>query len=230
MRKSIACVVGRTASGKDTLVHLAKKDFPDIEVIVSYTTRPKRSGESYSSHLFITEEEYNSDYKDIVKAAYTEINGFRYFVTKDQIDEILLKEKVPVYIIDPIGICGLRTRYDENEVDIFSIYVDCPKEERQIRFCVRAGLTEPKDDDHSVYNVFYNDTVKEFERRCYAEDNHNNNQFSNFVWNHEYDYYIKNTKTDNEEVLYGRSQALLFLCLSRSKIYIYHKHPSSSKI
>ena len=50
MSKTIFCVLGRTASGKDTLVaDICAKH--NLKQLISYTTRPKRS-ENENTHIF----------------------------------------------------------------------------------------------------------------------------------------------------------------------------------
>lgn len=143
MKNTIICIVGRTASGKDKLTREAveicnrwmKDHGTKFEIVVSYTTRPRRDDDSDDSHIFITEEEYNKKYNLAPKCAYTEIGGNRYFTTTEQIDEMFENDKIPVYIIDPKGIAFLKTIY--TDCNIFTIYVDTKRSNRKTRFSKR---------------------------------------------------------------------------------------------
>lgn len=91
-------IVGRSSSGKTSIASAACSEL-GLKLVKSYTTRPPRNEkESINSkdHIFITEDDVEK-YKDDI-AAYTEINGYKYFTTMDQIDEC------DAYVIDPNGI------------------------------------------------------------------------------------------------------------------------------
>ena len=56
-KKKIICLLGETASGKDTIAKYITKTL-DIKQVVSYTTRPIRSNEQNGrEHWFISKEE-----------------------------------------------------------------------------------------------------------------------------------------------------------------------------
>ena len=84
------CIMGESASGKDTLTNRLCNE-TGIKQIISYTTRPRRNGEG-DTHIFVDDAVYES-MKDNI-AAYTEINGFKYWTTTDQL------YNNDVYIID----------------------------------------------------------------------------------------------------------------------------------
>lgn len=114
----IYCIMGRSASGKTTISNeLSKRT--NIKTVKSYTTRPMRTGENpeTSDHIFISENDiskYENDY-----AAYTEINGYKYFTTMS----MLRKEKAWIYVIDPYGYETLKDTLDSNEFEIIPIYI-----------------------------------------------------------------------------------------------------------
>lgn len=131
-RKPIFCVLGRSASGKDTLVSAVCKD-TGLKQVCSYTTRAKRINEG-ATHLFISEEEA-AQKKDII--AETKINGYRYFVTQSQLDDR------DFYIIDPKGLNDLRSNRQLCEQYRFvAIYVTIPEELRSERIKTRGDDPE----------------------------------------------------------------------------------------
>ena len=102
--------IGRTASGKSSIAKAVCKRM-GLTQVVSYTTRPMRKSEKNGSdHIFITDEEV-SQYEDDI-AAYTEINGYKYFTTYDMID------KADIYVIDPIGVDNLKIKCGEERARI----------------------------------------------------------------------------------------------------------------
>ena len=125
------CIMGETASGKDTLTKKLCED-TGMKAIVSYTTRPRRTNED-DTHIFVDDSVYEQ-MKDNL-AAYTEINGFRYWTTIDQIWDN------DIYIIDPNGLETLENLGLE-DIDICSIYINVPLEVRLERALYRGDSVE----------------------------------------------------------------------------------------
>lgn len=125
------CIMGETASGKDTLTKKLCED-TGMKAIVSYTTRPRRTNEG-ETHIFVDDSVYEQ-MKDNL-AAYTEINGFRYWTTIEQIYDN------DIYIIDPNGLETLENLGLE-DIDICSIYINVPLEVRLERALYRGDSVE----------------------------------------------------------------------------------------
>ena len=100
---NIYLIVGRSGSGKDTVVDYLCKHY-GYKRIVSYTTRPPRNAQD--KHIFVTDEEFDR-LKNIV--AYTEYNGYRYCATAEQVED------ADLYIIDPAGVEYFKRLYKGNK-------------------------------------------------------------------------------------------------------------------
>ena len=125
------CIMGETASGKDTLTKKLCED-TGMKSIVSYTTRPRRTNEG-DTHIFVDDSVYEQ-MKDNL-AAYTEINGFRYWTTIEQIYDN------DIYIIDPNGLETLENLGLE-DIDLCSIYINVPIDVRLERALYRGDSLE----------------------------------------------------------------------------------------
>ena len=125
------CIMGETASGKDTLTKKLCED-TGMKAIVSYTTRPRRTNEG-DTHIFVDDFVYEQ-MKDNL-AAYTEINSFRYWTTIEQIYDN------DIYIIDPNGLETLENLGIE-DIDLCSIYINVPLEVRLERALYRGDSLE----------------------------------------------------------------------------------------
>lgn len=120
----IYLIIGRTGSGKD---YLAQKLVENgLRQVKSYATRPKRT-DSEDTHIFITPDEAHT-YID--KVATTNINGYEYFATKQQI------ESSDIYVIDPKGMQELVTNMPDTEFQI--IYMKSDDFERRVHAIKRA--------------------------------------------------------------------------------------------
>ena len=128
----LLCVVGRTGSGKDTLVNkLCERT--GLKAINSYTTRPRRENEG-NTHIFATREIYEQMQSEGNVAAYTEIANNAYWTTVNQLYEN------DVYIIDPHGIKTLKNLNLPN-LRLVTVYINTPDKVREER-----ALNMRKDD------------------------------------------------------------------------------------
>lgn len=173
-KKTLFCICGETASGKDSMVNSLIDFEPEtFHPVCSYTNRPPRIKETEGvEHYFLSREEFenlkNEKVDDII--AYTKIEsdysteGYEYMALKEEL------EKANIYIIDPKGIKYLREKCgDEYNIVVFYIYA--PLEQRR----------ERARNNRSDFNA-------EFENRVLAEKE----QFDEFVKNKEYDHMICN--------------------------------------
>lgn len=92
----IYCIMGKSASGKDTLFKNLLNEFSSLGTYVMYTTRPMRSGETEGvEYHFITDEEfyeYERTGKVIEKRQYNTMQGIWTYCTIDD-GQIDLSEK-----------------------------------------------------------------------------------------------------------------------------------------
>ena len=158
----LLCVLGRTASGKDSLVDkLCERT--GLKAITSYTTRPRRENEG-DTHIFTTKETYEQMQVEGNVAAYTEIANNLYWTT---IDQLYAND---IYIIDPNGVKTLKNLNLPN-LRLVSVYINTPDAIREER-----ALNIRKDDK------------KKFRVRDFSESS----QFREMLKNADFDYAISN--------------------------------------
>ena len=152
-------IVGRTATGKDTLVNTLCND-PEMSnvmsKVISRTTRQPRS-DNDTSHIFVTQDEANQDEPN--KIARTVINGNEYYVLPEDL------ENKNLYIVDPKGVYDItKAMPDEN----FTIIYTCAKKYQQQEAFIKR-LQETSD-------ISKEEAEKEFNKRFDSE----NEQFTKF--------------------------------------------------
>lgn len=158
----LLCIMGKTASGKDSLVNkLCERT--GLKAVNSYTTRDRRVGEG-NTHIFTTKATYEQMQVEGNVAAYTEIAGNLYWTT---IDQLYTND---VYIIDYDGLKTLKTLNLPN-IRLVSVFINTPDEIREER-----ALNTRKDDK------------KKFRVRDYAESQ----QFREMLKNADFDYAVSN--------------------------------------
>ena len=159
---TLFCILGRTASGKDSLVNkLCERT--NFKQIISYTTREKRTNEG-ETHRFVTEEVYNAMLANGEVAVDTNIDGNYYWATIEQLYEN------DIYILDYIGLKKLKALNLPN-LRLISVFVNTPDEVRKTR-----ALNERGDD------------INKFRSRDFNEKA----QFRDMLKNAEFDYAISN--------------------------------------
>jgi guanylate kinase len=154
--------MGRTASGKDSLVNkLCERT--GLTQILSYTTRDRRTDEG-DTHIFVTKEDYDIMKANGEVAAYTEIAGNLYWTTIDQLYEN------DVYIIDPIGVEVLK-KLNLPNLRLVTVFINTPDTIREKR---------------AIYKR--KDNKDNFRTRNLSE----RNQFRNMLKEANFDYAISN--------------------------------------
>ena len=80
-------IMGKSATGKDTVYRKIREDFPEIRPVILYTTRPMREGEEEGrEYYFIKPEILNTlDREGVVieRRAYNTVNGIWEYATVD---------------------------------------------------------------------------------------------------------------------------------------------------
>ena len=158
--KNLILVIGRSGSGKDTLIRHAKEVFKDVYKIVSvpsYTDRPMRPTETDGvEHTFLTKDMFDEVLAKENVFAYTKIGetGFRYCSTVEMLNR--LDGDTIFYTIDPNG-------YDfcskfKGDFNMKVIYVKTSDEIRRERANARNGDTTTWDkrsaDEDGQFNCF----------------------------------------------------------------------------
>ena len=122
----IYCIMGKSASGKDTVFRRLLAD-PEYEfaTIVPYTTRPMRAGESDGvEYYFCSErrlEEFIASGKVIEQRAYDTVYGvWKYFTVDDH--QIDLNRRNYLIIGTPESYCRIRNYFGKENV--LPIYIE----------------------------------------------------------------------------------------------------------
>lgn len=120
----LLCIMGRSASGKDTLVNkLCERT--GLKQIISYATRERRVNEG-DTHIFINDEQYQYMEDENQIAAFTQIGQYKYFCTVKQLYEN------DIYVIDPAGVKHLRELNLPN-LRLVTVYINVPDSVREYR-------------------------------------------------------------------------------------------------
>ena len=121
----IFIVSGPSGSGKTTLAKrlLGNKTLKNKLVRpVSFTTRPKRSGEQDAKdYFFINEKRFRQEQKEKKILEWTKYLGYYYATPKDFIERQLDKAKHVILCLDLKGAFTVKRQYPRNAVTIFVV-------------------------------------------------------------------------------------------------------------
>ena len=122
----IIAICGKSASGKDTLLHMIMNNTA-LHEIVSCTTRPPREGEVDGvNYFFITLEEFaRKDYS----GEMLEVSHFRDWYYGTAIDGLDI-DKINVGVFNPKGIVRLMR---DDRIDLYVVLVQASNKCRLIR-------------------------------------------------------------------------------------------------
>lgn len=195
--KTLMCIVGETASGKDSLVNKLINNYPDkFKAVCSYATRPKRDNEiPGKDHYFVNKEFFDMLKKNLEESnslvAYTKIaskdnpDGFEYLASLEEV------QNSNIYIIDPNGIKSLKENFPEIAKNMVVIYITASLSNRVKR--ARKNRSDFK---------------TEFKKRVMNEYE----QFLDFNIEKEYDFIIHNEEGDFEKSYELLENKALFFC------------------
>ena len=134
----VIILMGKSASGKDTLQKQIAEDY-DIERVVTATTRAMREGEQDGKdYHFMTDQQFND-----LKAAggfveTAEFNGVQYGCPKFSIDF----DKEQCIILEPEGVQNFIKELGQENV--FVVYLDLDDATRKFRAEGRGSFSEDK--------------------------------------------------------------------------------------
>lgn len=119
----IFVVSGPSGSGKSTLLERLLQDKAlsrRLVKSVSFTTRPKRSGEkNKKDYFFITPEQFSQERKAKKLLEWTRYLGYDYASSRDFIERQLRLGRHILLCLDWKGACRIKRLYPENTVTIF---------------------------------------------------------------------------------------------------------------
>ena len=123
----VYALIGKSASGKDTIVQELLKRNKNFHGVVSTTTRPKRDYEiNGKDYYFVTEEEFVNLCNEDAMLEVSVFNDWLYGTSKISLDE----EKINLGVFNIQGINSLMER---EEIDLRVFYVTAEDKNRLMR-------------------------------------------------------------------------------------------------
>lgn len=123
-----------SGGGKTTLCARLLRDFPELILSVSTTTRPPRGSERDGEHyFFVARDAFQGMIAGERFAEWAEVHGNFYGTTKDFVEQAFSQGKSLLLDIDVQGAESLRKAYPERAVTIFIRPPSLEELERRLR-------------------------------------------------------------------------------------------------
>lgn len=174
-------IAAPSGAGKTTLCDMLLKEFPNITLSISTTTRAKRPYEEEAKHYyFVTPEEFQKKIDAGQFAEWATVHDNLYGTWKAAIDKALAKGQHLLFDIDVQGAFSLKKSYGNRTLLIF---IQPPSmEELQKRLVGRKG-----------------DTPASIEKRL-------QNAYNELAWSQKFDFQITN---DNLQKAYANLRQII---------------------
>ncbi|MCR5210765.1 MAG: guanylate kinase [Lachnospiraceae bacterium] len=123
------CILGKSASGKDTVYGRLSGDKDlNLKAVVTYTTRPKRSGETEGREYHFTDEETLMNFRAagriIEERVYHTVHGDWYYFTADDGSISVNDGSSYIMVTTPEAFAGLKAAFGEDFVVPIYICID----------------------------------------------------------------------------------------------------------
>lgn len=123
----VIALFGKSGAGKDTIQKWIVSNIPDINSIISCTTRPKRDYEEEGKdYFFLTNEEFA---EKVLNGSMLEATEFRKWFYGTPI-ETLSQEKINIGVFNPAGVSCIL---EDSRLEVYPIYVKASDKTRLLR-------------------------------------------------------------------------------------------------
>ena len=124
----LVALIGKAGSGKDTILKDVVRAYElPMNIIVSYTTRPMREGETEGKEYhFISEETFKQMINNNQMLEYVQFNNWWYGTGISCLDDSIIK----IVIFNPSGIKSL---INFSEIDLRIYYIHASDKQRLLR-------------------------------------------------------------------------------------------------
>lgn len=160
----IIALIGKAGSGKDTLLHLLRKQYPQYNFIITSTTRPKREYEVNGKDYFFYDKTEINNLKFAEKTMFNDwIYGTQYSSLKE--------DTINIGVFNPSAIKQL---VNNKNIDLKVIFVQAKDKTRLLRQLnrendpnvfeiVRRFTTDEQDFENLnfLYYVFNNEVLED---------------------------------------------------------------------
>lgn len=163
-KPKIFILCGPSGAGKGTLIDKLVKNYPDIVIPPSYTTRPERPVEGVKKYHFVSDKEFKDALKEDKILEYVKEHNYWYGTDKMAIEDALKNGKTILMEIEPRGADYIKRQYPQCK----TIFVT-PKSLDELEKRIRNDSQRGKTIDEEEMQLRLREAKKEMEYRDEAD-------------------------------------------------------------
>lgn len=122
-------ISGPSGVGKDTIIKGILQEFPDFELVKSYTTRLKRKSDEVGNRVFVSEDEFKKMVNDNKLIEWTKFCNHYYGRRKEDILKPLEQGKNIIIEVDVVG----TVEYKKKIPGLTSIFIKYENPDKLLR-------------------------------------------------------------------------------------------------
>ncbi len=150
----IVIITAPSGAGKTTIAKALLKQYPELALSVSVTTRAPRDGEVNGvDYYFIPVTEFE---KEIAAGDFVEYemvyNGKYYGTLKSELERIWMTGRIPLRVVDVVGALRIQEKYPQ---DSLSIFIKPPSIESLRERLTGRGTETPQSLEERVQRAAY---------------------------------------------------------------------------
>ncbi len=150
----IVIITAPSGAGKTTIAKALLKQYPELALSVSVTTRAPRDGEvNGADYYFIPVTEFE---KKIATGDFVEYemvyNGKYYGTLKSELERIWMTGRIPLRVVDVVGALRIQQKYPQ---DSLSIFIKPPSIESLRERLTGRGTETPQSLEERVQRAAY---------------------------------------------------------------------------
>lgn len=138
MKGELFIISAPAGGGKTTIVNMLLKEVPNLERVITCTTRKPREGEKDKiDYFFLSKEEFEQGIKNGKFLEYAKVHDNYYGTPKDEVEKLLSEGKDLILVIDVQGMKQIKEK-----MDIVSIFILPPSLDELINRMKKRGEPE----------------------------------------------------------------------------------------
>jgi len=138
MKGELFIISAPAGGGKTTIVNMLLKEIPNLERVITCTTRKPREGEKDKvDYFFLSKEEFEEGIKNGKFLEYAKVHDNYYGTPKEEVEKLLNEGKDLILVIDVQGMKQIKEK-----MSIVSIFILPPSLDELINRMKKRGETE----------------------------------------------------------------------------------------
>ncbi len=178
MQNKIVIIAGTSGSGKTTIANALLKKFPNMEKLITCTTREKRKDEiNGKDYRFVSQEQFQKYIENNELLEHENYGKNIYGSLKSDAEKLFKKNKIVLFVLEPKGAMTISKKFP----DALTLFLKAPSlEELKKRFVIRGDSKEKADErielvkrdlsfekkfNHTIINDKLDETISEAEKQ-----------------------------------------------------------------